>query len=110
MRSFVPREIGLQAALVATVIGGIVLAATVLHLVWWRTATSVSRDLVDVLETQIIDAVHREWWGVVADIERVSAGLRDLLDRPSVTMATEDILAATPPAAGWTAVTHLDAK
>jgi adenylate cyclase len=99
MRSFVPREIGLQAALVATVIGGIVLAATVLHLVWWRTATSVSRDLVDVLETQIIDAVHREWWGVVADIERVSAGLRDLLDRPSVTMATEDILVATSRAA-----------
>ena len=43
----------------------------------------VSRGLVDVLENQIIDAVHREWWGVVAEVERVSAGLRDLLDQAS---------------------------
>lgn len=93
-RAALPRKIGLRTALVTTVIAGIVLSATVLHLVWWRTATSVSRRLVDVLETQIIDQVHREWWGVVGEIERLSQGLRDLLDRPSTAMAAEDILVA----------------
>ena len=74
------RKIGLRTALVAIVVGGILLSATALHLAWWRTATSVSRELVDVLETQITAAVRREWWGVVGEVERLSQGMRDLLD------------------------------
>ena len=42
-------------------------------------ATSVSRELVDVLESQITAAVRREWWGVVDEFERPSQGMRDLL-------------------------------
>ena len=74
------RKIGLRTALVAIVVGGILLSATALHLAWWRTATAVSRELVNVLETQITAAVRREWWGVVGEVERLSQGMRDLLD------------------------------
>ena len=56
MRLFPDHKLGLRTALVAIVVGGIVLSAAALHLVWWRTATSVSRELVDVLETQITQA------------------------------------------------------
>ena len=49
---------------VPVVVGGIILSATALHLAWWRTATSVSRELVEVLESQITSAVRRQWWAV----------------------------------------------
>ena len=88
------RKIGLRTALVAIVVGGIVLSATALHLVWWRTATAVSRDLVDVLETQITSAVRREWWGVGGDVERLSQGMRDLLDASEGWDQAEGILIA----------------
>ena len=81
MRLFPDRKIGLRTALVAIVVGGIVLSAAALHLAWWRTATSVSRELVDVLETQISASVRRDWWGVVGELERQSQGMRDLLDQ-----------------------------
>ena len=57
MRLLSDHKIGLRTALVAIVIGGIVLSATTPHLAWRRTATSVSRELVDVLESQITAAV-----------------------------------------------------
>ena len=81
MRLLSDHKIGLRTALVAIVIGGIVLSATTPHLAWRRTATSVSRELVDVLELQITAAVRREWWGVVGEFERPSQGMRDLLDQ-----------------------------
>lgn len=76
-----PDRIGLRTALVAIVLGGIVLSAAALHLAWWRTATSVSRQLVGTLEAQITQAVRREWWAVVGEVERLSQGMRDLLDQ-----------------------------
>ena len=88
------RKIGLRTALVAIVVGGILLSATALHLAWWRTATSVSRELVDVLETQITAAVRREWWGVVGEVERLSQGMRDLLDATSGGDPAERIMLA----------------
>ncbi|HEX6013651.1 MAG TPA: adenylate/guanylate cyclase domain-containing protein, partial [Geminicoccaceae bacterium] len=88
------RKIGLRTALVAIVIGGIVLSAAALHLAWWRTATSVSRDLVDVLESQITAAVRRDWWGVVGEVERLSQGMRDLLDEATGEDQAESILLA----------------
>ena len=60
-----PNQIGLRSALVAVVVGGILLTATALHLAWWRTATSVSRELVGTLESQITQTVRRQWWAVV---------------------------------------------
>ena len=30
--------------------------------------------------SQITAAVRREWWGVVGEVERLSQGMRDLLD------------------------------
>lgn len=93
------RKVGLRAALVAVVIGGVALSATVLHLTWWRTSTSVGRQLVDVLETQITDAVRREWWGVVGEVERLSQAMRDLLSQAGGTAPAEGILiAASRPA------------
>ncbi len=89
-----PDRIGLRTALVALVVGGIVLSATALHLAWWRTATALSRDLVDVLETQISTAVRREWWAVVGEVERLSQGMRDLLDESGSGLPPERIMLA----------------
>lgn len=88
-------KIGLGAALVAIVIGGIVLSAAFVHLTWWRTATSVSRDLVDVLESQITDAVLRQWWARVGQVEGMTQTIVDLLDEPDSTIPVDSILAAT---------------
>jgi adenylate cyclase len=87
-------KVGLRGALVAIVIGGIALSATVLHLAWWRTSTAVSRRLVDALATEITDAVRREWWGVVGEVERLSQGMRDLLDQTDGASSVEGILLA----------------
>lgn len=89
------RQISLRAALLAIVLGGIVLSATFIHLVWWRTATSVSRDLVDVLEAQIADAVRRQWWARVGQVEGMAQTIRDLLDEPAETIPAEAVLVAT---------------
>ncbi|MFO1072480.1 MAG: adenylate/guanylate cyclase domain-containing protein [Geminicoccaceae bacterium] len=94
MRLFAGGKIGLSSALVAIVIGGIVLSASVVHLVWWQTARSVSRHLVEVLETQITDQVRREWWGVVGEVEHLAQGMRDLLDGESAPARAADILLA----------------
>ena len=94
MRPFADRRIGLRAALIAIVIGGIVLCAAFLHFTWWRTATRVSRDLVDVLETQITETVTREWWGRVLQIQGMSQTIRDLLDEPQGTTPVDAILVA----------------
>lgn len=88
-------KIGLGAALVAIVIGGIVLSAAFVHLTWWRTATSVSRDLVDVLETQITDAVRQQWWARVGQVEGVTKTIVELLDEPSGVVPVDSILTAT---------------
>lgn len=94
MRLRADPKIGLGAALVAIVIGGIVLSAAFVHLTWWRTATSVSRDLVDVLETQITEAVLRQWWARVGQVEGMARTIVDLLDEPDSTIPVDSILAA----------------
>jgi adenylate cyclase len=88
------RKLGLRTALVGIVVGGIVLSSAALHLAWWRTATSVSRELVDVLESQITAAVRRDWWGIVGEVERLSQGMRDLLDQTTSAAQAERILLA----------------
>ena len=98
MRLFPGRKIGLRTALVAIVVGGIVLSAAALHLVWWRTATSVSRELVGTLEAQITQAVRREWWAVVGEVERLSQGMRDLLGRDRERPAARPDHAGSEPA------------
>lgn len=98
MRPFADHKISLRMALVTIVVGGIVLSATALHLAWWRTATSVSRTLVDVLESQISASVRRDWWGVVGEVERLSQAMRDLLDQTTdLEQAERIMLAASRP-------------
>ena len=100
MRLFPDRKIGLRTALVVIVVGGILLSAAALHLIWWRTATSVSRELVDTLESQISQAVRRQWWAVVGEVERLSQGMRDLLGETWSGLPPERImLAASRPTA-----------
>ncbi len=94
MRLLPDRKLGLRTALVAIVVGGIVLSAAALHIVWWRTATSVSRELVGVLEDQIAASVRRDWWGMVGELERQSQGMRDLLNQASDQDQEERILVA----------------
>ena len=95
-----PDRIGLRTALVAIVLGGIVASATALHLAWWRTATSVSRELVGTLESQITQTVRRQWWAVVGEVERTSQGMRDLLDASWSGLPPDRImLAASRPSA-----------
>ncbi len=89
-----PDRIGLRTALVAIVLGGIVASATALHLAWWRTATSVSRELVGTLESQITQTVRRQWWAVVGEVERMSQGMRDLLDASWSGLPPERIMLA----------------
>ena len=94
MRRLPDRKTGLRTALVVIVVGGIVLPATALHLAWWRIATSVSRELVEVLESQITSAVRRQWWAVVGELERLSQGVRDLLDQATGGLPAERIMLA----------------
>jgi adenylate cyclase len=89
-----PDRIGLRTALVAIVLGGIVASAAALHLAWWRTATSVSRELVGTLESQITQTVRRQWWAVVGEVERMSQGMRDLLDASWSGLPPERIMLA----------------
>ena len=72
------------------------LPATALHLAWRQTATSVSRELVDVLELQITAAVRREWWGVVGEVERPSQGMRDLLDQANYQTPSKSVASRGP--------------
>ena len=100
MQLFLDRKIGLRSALVAVVVGGILLTAAILHLAWWRTATSVSRELVGTLESQITQTVRRQWWAVVGEVERMSQGMRDLLDASWSGLPPDRImLAASRPSA-----------
>ncbi|HZY21978.1 MAG TPA: hypothetical protein VFE80_06200 [Beijerinckiaceae bacterium] len=46
-------RIGLRSALVALIVASVVPFGLLLHFTWWRTATNVSRALVDTLEMQI---------------------------------------------------------
>ncbi|MFO1048464.1 MAG: adenylate/guanylate cyclase domain-containing protein [Geminicoccaceae bacterium] len=97
MRQLLARRFGLRAALVAVVVGGIMLAAAALQLAWWRTATSVSRELVGTLEAQISQAVRRQWWAVVGEVEQLSQGMRDLLDAGGDLAPERVMLAASRP-------------
>ncbi|MGD9508367.1 MAG: hypothetical protein AB7X49_07425, partial [Geminicoccaceae bacterium] len=97
MRPLLQRRFGLRAALVAVVVGGILLAAAALQLAWWRTATSVSRELVGTLEAQITQAVRRQWWAVVGEVEQLSQGMRDLLDTGGGLSPERVMLAASRP-------------
>ncbi|MFO1038089.1 MAG: adenylate/guanylate cyclase domain-containing protein [Geminicoccaceae bacterium] len=105
------RKIGLRTALLAIVLGGILLCAAVLHLTWWRTATKVSHDLVDVLETQVTEAVRREWWNGVLKVEGLVRTVRDLLDAEGGSIPVDTILtAATRPsnALSWVVLAPAD--
>ena len=97
MRQLFARRLGLRSALVVVVVGGILLAAAALQLAWWRTATSVSRELVGTLEAQITQAVRRQWWAVVGEVEQLSQGMRDLLDAGGGLSAEQVMLAASRP-------------
>ena len=94
MRQLFNRRFGLRAALVAVVVGGILLAAAALQLAWWRTATSVSRELVGTLEAQITQAVRRQWWAVVGEVEQLSQGMRDLLDAAGTGLSPDRVMLA----------------
>jgi adenylate cyclase len=94
MRLLLDRKLGLRTALVATVIGGILLSATALQLAWWRTATSVSRELAGTLEAQITQAVRRQWWAIVGEVEQLSQGMRDLLDVSGSEQSSDRIMLA----------------
>ena len=94
MRLLAHRKLGLRTVLVAIVVGGILLAAGALQLAWWRTATSVSRELVGTLEAQITQAVRRQWWAIVGEVERLSQGMRDLLDASGDDLPPERIMLA----------------
>ena len=104
MRLLPDRKFGLRTVLVAIVVGGILLAAAALQLAWWRTATSVSRELVGTLQVQITQAVRRQWWAIVGEVERLSQGMRDLLDASGADLPPERIMLAASrpsPALSW---------
>ena len=65
-------RIGLRSALVALIVASVVPFGLLLHFTWWRTATKVSRDLVDTLERQITNSVRRTWWGRVLEVQGLS--------------------------------------
>src|SRR3954471_22050289 len=94
MRPYPGRKIGLRTAVAAIVVGGIVLSAASVHFLWWRTATSVSRELVGTLESQITQAVRRQWWAVVGEVERLSQGMRDLLAETTSGLSPDRIMLA----------------
>ena len=88
------RQIGLAHALILAVAGAVLIGASLVHLSWWRTSTAVSRNLVDALDRQISDAVHREWWGRVAEVQGLSDALSALLASDGMGAASDAILTA----------------
>ena len=88
------RQIGLANALILAVAGAVLISASLVHLSWWRTSTEVSRNLVDSLDRQISDAVHREWWGRVAEVQGLSDALSALLASDGMGASSDAILTA----------------
>ena len=88
------RQIGLANALILVVAGAVLISASLVHLSWWRTSTAVSRNLVDALDRQISDAVHREWWGRVAEVQGLSDALSALLASDGMGATSDAILTA----------------
>src|SRR4051812_7361704 len=97
-------RIGLRSALVALIVASVVPFGLLLHFTWWRTATNVSRDLVDTLEMQITDAVRRAWWGRVAEVQGLSQTVREAVAVSGSPTNAERILmaaAGSSPALSW---------
>ncbi|HEX2554341.1 MAG TPA: adenylate/guanylate cyclase domain-containing protein [Microvirga sp.] len=93
----------LRAVVVAITLASVVPSGLLLHLTWWRTATSVSRNLVDTLETQITDAARRAWWSRVLEVQGLSATLRSALSVTDPHARERILLAASraAPALSW---------
>jgi len=89
------RRVSLRTALLILVVASVVPFGLLLHFTWWRTATGVSRDLVDTLESQITEAVRRAWWGRVAEIQGLSQTLREALAAAPDPESRERILVAS---------------
>src|SRR5829696_3355320 len=97
-------RIGLRSALVALIVASVVPFGLLLHFTWWRTATNVSRALVDTLEMQITDAVRRAWWGRVAEVQGLSQTAREAIAVARTPVDAERILiaaAGSSPALSW---------
>jgi adenylate cyclase len=88
-------RLSLRTALLILVVASIVPFGLLLHFTWWRTATGVSRDLVDTLESQITEAVRRAWWGRVMEIQGLSQTLREALAAAPDPDSRERILVAS---------------
>src|SRR3954453_13724765 len=89
------RRVSLRTALLILVVASVVPFGLLLHFTWWRTATGVSRDLVNPLESQMTEAVRRAWWGRVAEIQVLSQPLREALAAPPHAEGGELILVAS---------------
>ena len=94
LRRILGRQIGLAKALILVVAGAVLISASLVHLSWWKTSTAVSRNLVDALDRQISDAVHREWWGRVAEVQGLSDALSALLASDGMGATSDAILTA----------------
>ena len=90
----VGHQIGLARALILAVAGAVLISGSLVHLSWWKTSTAVSHNLVDALDRQISDAVHREWWGRVAEVQGLSDALSALLANDSMGATSDAILTA----------------
>src|SRR3954451_15650521 len=88
-------KVSLRTALLILVVASVVPFGLLLHFTWWRTATGVSRDLVNTLESQITEAVRRAWWGRVAEIQGLSQTLREALAAAPDAESRERILVAS---------------
>ncbi|MEO1016277.1 MAG: adenylate/guanylate cyclase domain-containing protein [Pseudomonadota bacterium] len=101
---FSPKKLGLGTAIVAVVLGGIVVSSLLVHLTWWRTARAVSYDLVDTLSTSITKDVRAAWWQRVVGVQALTRTTGDLLNEAREMIDTETIILAASrytEALGW---------
>ncbi len=89
---YLPKKIGLGSAIVAVVLGGVIVSSLLVHVTWWRTARVVSDDLVDTLSSGITRNVRRSWWDRVIDVQSLTQTVGDLLDEAEVSLETVTVV------------------
>ncbi|KSV75867.1 hypothetical protein N185_15595 [Sinorhizobium sp. GW3] len=84
----------LASALTLMIVVSIALSATVVHLSWWRAASTATDELLNTLEMQITQMVRKAWWEQVVEIQDLSQLLGDSLENIASERARRAVLSS----------------
>jgi adenylate cyclase len=73
-----PKRIGVRLALTTLVLGAIAISTATVYVLWWRTATTNNRELVQAINKQIVSAVQKELAQNIAAAEGAYGAVRTI--------------------------------